>query len=63
MILPEDADGYAIPAADLLADWFIEHGDDPDAGDPESWPTSYDSVRWTTGYDDLPDDADPDEAF
>ena len=47
--LSEDEDGYAIPAADLLADWFIEHGDDPHEGDPATWPDEYDSIRVSIG--------------
>jgi len=61
-----DEDGYAISSADWLADWFIEHGDDPDEGDPAAWPS------WTNTvvglgcgtcreefFDELPDSDDP----
>ncbi len=33
-----DEGGYAIPQADLLADFLTEHGDDPLEGPPEDWP-------------------------
>jgi len=33
-----DGDGFAIPQADLLADFLTEHGDDPLEGDPADWP-------------------------
>lgn len=68
-MLPE-IDGFAIPAADLLADWFIEHGDDPLEGPPEDWPDEYDSIRVTIGpplcpdpFAPLPDDDLPEIPF
>jgi len=68
--LPEDADGYAIPAADILSDFLVEHDDDPDEGDPADWPREYDSIRVALGpayfreetFAPLPDD-DPDPGF
>ena len=67
--LPEGPDGFAIPAADLLHDWFVEHGDDPAEGDPAKWPDWTDDDRVTLGpaicrweaFDDLPPDLDPEE--
>ena len=52
-VLPCNADGYAIPAADLLADQIIECGiDDEDFGDPETeWPTWTDEIRLGLGDD------------
>ena len=44
-----DADGYAVPQADLLADFLAEHGDDPNEGPPEDWPDEYDSIRVAIG--------------
>lgn len=44
-----DADGYAVPQADLLADFLAEHGDDPLEGPPETWPDDYDSIRIALG--------------
>jgi hypothetical protein len=39
MVLPCDASGYAIPAADLELDFLTDHdASDPDEGPPESWP-------------------------
>jgi hypothetical protein len=46
-VLPE-IDGFAIPAADLLTDFFAEHSDDPEAGPPESWESWTDAERWWT---------------
>ena len=61
-------DGFAESSADILADWFAEHGDDPDEGDPETWPDEYDSIRVTIGpavcpdpFAPLPPDVDIDE--
>jgi|GEM_PF-2239039 hypothetical protein len=62
-----DADGFAVPQADLLADFLAEHGDDPLEGPPETWPDEYDSIRVCLGpaihpqesidpFDPLPDD-------
>jgi hypothetical protein len=45
-LLPCDADGYAIPAADLLSDFLAEHGDDPLEGPPEDWPAWCDDDHW-----------------
>jgi len=53
-MLPEDAaTGYAIPAADLLADFLIENdANDPDAGDPAGWPGWTDcDPQWALGPD------------
>lgn len=53
-MLPEDAaTGYAIPAADLLADFLIENdANDPDAGDPAGWPAWTDcDPQWALGPD------------
>jgi hypothetical protein len=47
--LPEDADGFAIPTVDLLADFLIEHSDDPDEGDPVGWPWWTDLDRFELG--------------
>ena len=44
-----DDDGFAVPAADLLADFFAEHGDDPDEGPPESWPAWTDEIELDLG--------------
>lgn len=46
-----DCDGFAIPAADVLSDFFAEHGDDPFEGDPAEWPAWTDASRWTIGAD------------
>jgi len=59
-----------------LHDSLVEHQpDDPDFGDPESWPRAYDSIRVTTGpaifqqeriddcFDDLPSDVDESVEF
>ena len=62
-----DENGYAVPQADLLADFLAEHGDDPLEGPPEEWPDEYDSIRVAIGpaifpqetidpFDQLPDD-------
>jgi len=59
-----DEDGFAVPAADWLADWFIEHSDDPDEGDPAAWPSWCDDIAVRLGsamcrsecFDVLPDD-------
>lgn len=62
-----DADGHAVPQADLLHDFLVEHGDDPLEGPPEDWPDEYDSIRVAIGpaifpqetidpFDPLPDD-------
>jgi hypothetical protein len=48
-LLPCDESGYAIPAADIMSDWFTEHGDDPNEGAPETWPDDYDSIRIALG--------------
>jgi hypothetical protein len=69
--MPQDADGFAIPAADLLADFLIEHGDDPNEGPPESWPWWTDLGQFELGraffpqevFDDLPDEDDDDNPF
>lgn len=73
MSVPHNADGFVIApdgfaesSADILADFFAEHGDDPDEGDPEGWPREYDSIRVAIGpayhiaesFDDL-HDTDP----
>ncbi len=43
-MLPEDPEtGYAISAADLLADFLTEHPDDPAWSDARDWP------EWTDG--------------
>jgi len=63
--LPEGPDGYAIPRADLLHDQITECGlNDPDFGDPATWPSWTDHERPRLGcgtcreefFDDLPDD-------
>lgn len=48
-----DADGFAVPQADILADWYIEHSDDPDEDDPADWPETpeIDGYVWTLGPD------------
>lgn len=45
-----DDEGFAIPAADLLADFFAEHTDDPDEGDPTDWPEWTDDDCWQLGH-------------
>jgi len=46
-MLPQDEDGFAIPACDLLSDFLCEHQCDPDEGDPAEWPEWTDDGRWT----------------
>ena len=41
-----DADGYAIPACDILSDFLTEHQCDEDEGDPAEWPEWTDDVHW-----------------
>jgi hypothetical protein len=66
--LPEGPDGFAESSADLLHDWFAEHSDDPEEGDPTTWPDWTDDDRVWLGsakrreqaFDDLPPDVDDD---
>lgn len=62
-----DADGFAVPSADLLADFFAEHSDDPNEGAPESWPAWTDEVKLAFGApscrEERIDDPDPDQAL
>jgi hypothetical protein len=44
-----DDDGMAVPAADVLSDFFAEHSDDPDEGPPEDWPAWTDEIRLDLG--------------
>ena len=48
-----DADGFAVPQADIISDWFAEHSDDPLEGDPSDWPETpeIDGYVWTLGPD------------
>jgi hypothetical protein len=57
-----DADGYAIPQADLLHDFLVEHPDDPDEGDPADWPAWTDTGFWCLGPDPDPDPLPGEEA-
>lgn len=43
-LLPCDESGYAIPAADILHDFLVEHPDDPEWGDPLDWPAWTDDL-------------------
>ena len=43
-MLPEDSDGFAIPACDLLSDFLCEHQCDEDEGPPEEWPAWTDDL-------------------
>jgi len=45
-MLPEDEDGYAISACDLLSDFLCEHQCDEDEGDPADWPSWTDDDHW-----------------
>ena len=56
-ILQIGHDGYAIPAADLLADWFAEHPDDEEEDNPENWLPYWDADIWQLGPQ--PDPHDP----
>ena len=65
MILPHNADGFVIgpdgfaeSSADLLADFFAEHGDDPDEGPPESWPAWTDEIELDLGEPPRPTEQD-----
>jgi hypothetical protein len=50
MRLPEDTSGYAIPAADLLADQLIEcELLDVESGDPAEWLSWADADYWQLG--------------
>ena len=44
-----DCDGMAVPAADVLSDFFAEHSDDPDEGPPEDWPAWTDEITLELG--------------
>jgi hypothetical protein len=61
-VLQTDADGYAVPAADLLADFLTEHGDDPLEGDPADWPECpwVDDDRYAIGPPLTPEEVVPD---
>ncbi|MGO9813440.1 MAG: hypothetical protein ACLP53_22085 [Isosphaeraceae bacterium] len=50
-----DADGFAVPQADLLADFLAEHQDDESS--PEDWPAWVDDFRWELGPGDPAADA------
>jgi hypothetical protein len=60
-------DGYAVPQADLLADFLIEHQDDPNEGPPERWPFWADFFTLELGleptFDPLPSDGLDDLTF
>ena len=61
-----DTDGFAVPACELLADWFAEHPDDPDEGDPAEWPEWTDEITVSHGpayhtSEALPDPPAPDQ--
>jgi|GEM_PF-4292038 hypothetical protein len=45
-MLPQDEDGFAIPACDLLSDFLCEHQCDEDEGPPEEWPDWTDDDHW-----------------
>ena len=49
MVFVIGPDGFAESSADLLADFLIEHSDDPDEGPPEDWPDWTDEIRLDLG--------------
>lgn len=49
-MLPQGPDGFAIPAADLLADQLTECGcNDPETDDPARWLSWTDADTWELG--------------
>jgi len=55
-LLETDANGYAIPAADLLSDFLTDNdANDPAAGDPAEWPEWTDQDVWEEGLAIPPD--------
>ena len=77
MSIPHNADGFVIgpdgfaeSSADLLADFLIEHSDDPDEGPPESWPAWTSEIELALGAPscreeclDAPDPDQPPDEF
>jgi hypothetical protein len=59
-----DSDGMAVPAADVLSDFFAEHSDDPNEGAPESWPAWTDEIELDLGAPSCREECidDPDQA-
>jgi hypothetical protein len=49
-------DGFAESSADILHDFLVEHPDDPEWGDPATWPAWTDLGFWCLGpdHDQLP---------